>query len=146
MTDFSFFVNYENGDRVKLLENISFDDVSREGIKNIETKVGNGVIFTMHLEEGQKPIFRRRGLTSSIDLDKHPEPIVYIVGWRQKVGGKDIQSITYICDWIGRGFQIHQAGRFKEDHPFFYPPQLHVNEVFEGERYYDTKNKLWKTK
>ena len=147
MTDFNFFVNYENGDRIKLLENVSFDDISREGMKNIETKIGNAVLFTLHLEEEQKLIFRKRGRTSpGIEEKDNIEPIIYIVGWRQKVGGKDIQSITYICDWPTKGFQIHQAGKFKDDHPFFYSPNLHIEEVFEGERYYDPKNKMWKTK
>jgi len=110
MTDFSFYVNYENGNRIKLLDKVNFDDIPREGLKDIETRVGNGIMFTMHLEKDQKAIFRKRGFVSQLPPEKHPEPVVYLIGWRQKVGGKDIQSITYICDWIGRGFQIHQAG------------------------------------
>ena len=84
--------------------------------------IGKSVLFTLHLEEGQKLIYRHRGFTEpGLDKKQSKEPEIYLIGWRQNVNGKDIQSITYILDWIGRGFQLHQAGKFK-DHPWFYEP------------------------
>ncbi len=147
MTDFIFTALYKDGGQVQLSGTLSYDDLKRENLSAFKVSIGKSELFTLHLEEGQRLIHRARTATTpGITKEKSKHPQIYMVGWRQKVNGKDIQSITYICDWPGRGFQIHQAGKFKDDHPWFYPPNLKVYEVEEGERYYDPHTKAWKTK
>lgn len=147
MSEFNFTVIYKNGDMVTLNDKTSWDHVDHDNIKAMRVSIKKSQLFTLHLEEGQKLIYRRRGLaTTGVPEEKSPHPIIYIIGWRQKIGGQDVQSITYICDWVGRGFQIHQAGKFDEKHPWFYAPALHKHEVWSGDRYYDTKTQTTKTK
>lgn len=147
MTQFTFTILYENNDAVTLSDTLSFDDVQRVGISGMRVSINKAQLFEIHLEEGQQLIYRHRRIQSSGVKDENQiEPDIYLMGWRQKVGGRDVQSITYICDWVGRGFQIHQAGRFDDNHPWFYPPTLHENEVFEGEKFFDNKTHTWKIK
>jgi len=147
MTNFTFQVLYKNGDKITLLDKIGFEDIPLDGLIGIVAKTGNSELLTIHLEEGQKLIFRKRSfVTPGISPEKQKNPIVYMMGVRQLVNGTAVQFISYICDWPDRGFVIHQAGKFRENHPWFESPFLKINEVFEGERYYDPKNKLWKTK
>ena len=147
MTNFTFAALYTDTSKVVLSPTMSYDNLKREGLTAFQVSVGKSILFTLHLEEGQKLIYRaRRAVTPGVSEEKEVQPQIYMVGWKQKVGGKDVQSITYICDWPGRGFQIHQAGKFNEKHAWFYPPNLKIFEAEEGERYYDAKNKTWHTK
>jgi hypothetical protein len=167
MTDFSFYALYPKtkaeiekeekalpegvkanpNNEIKLLDKVGFENLPRENFKAIRVKVGKGDILTQHFSEDQLPIFRSRNFTTpGGNKSTSKEPIVYLLGWRMKVGGKVIQSIIYICDWVGRGFNIHVAGKFDDNHSWFYGPNFFENEVFEGERYYDPQNKVWKVK
>jgi len=147
MSEFTFTVNYKNGDTILLSDHMSWDNVNHEDIAGMTVRISKSELFTLHLEPGQRLIYRKRNVdTIGVEAEKCVYPVIYLVGWRQKVNGVDIQSITYICDWIGKGFQIHQAGKFKEDHPWFYGPALHKHEAWDGERYYDPKTQTWKTK
>lgn len=147
MSEFTFTVNYKNGDHITLSDNLSWDNVDHEGVAGMTAKIGKSELFTLHLEEDQRLIYRKRNVeTIGVPAEKNLYPVIYLIGWRQKVNGKDVQSITYICNWIGKGFQIHQAGKFREDHPWFYPPYLHIHEAWKGERYYDPKTQTFKTK
>jgi len=144
---FTFIVNYNNGDSVTLSDHMSWDNVNHEDVSGMTVKIKNSQLFSLHLELGQKLIYRRRGVaTTGVPPEKEKNPVIYLVGWRQKINGKDVQSITYICHWEGRGFQIHQAGKFDEKHPWFYAPALHKHEVWIGDRYYDTITQTEKTK
>jgi len=147
LTEFTFTAIYKDGGKVQLSDTLSYDNLKRENLAAFRVSIGVQELFTLHLEEGQRLIYRRRvPTTPGVSIEKNRHPIIYMVGWRQRVGGKDVQSITYICDWVGRGWQIHQAGKFREDHAWFYSPFLKVYEVEEGERYYDPKKKTWNTK
>lgn len=147
MTDFTFTAIYKDGGQVQLSQTLSYDKLKRDNLAAFKVTIGKQELFTLHLEDGQRLIYRRRPPnTPGIPLEKSKHPVIYMIGWRQRVGGKDVQSITYICDWVGRGWQIHQAGKFREDHPWFYSPFLKVYEVEEGEKYYDPDTQAWKTK
>ena len=73
-------------------------------------------ILELHLEPGQRLIYRRRHAQT---IGK-PLITVTIVGWQQTIAGQNVQSIAYVFE-DGR---IELAGRWKEDHPWFYSPQL----------------------
>jgi len=147
VTDFNFTVLYRNGNKVTLSDTQSYDDIQRDGIEAIVVKIKNSELFTLWLEAEQRLIYRHRRVKSAgVPDTEQKEPDIYLIGWRQNVNGKDIQSITYICDWPGRGFQIHQAGKFKADHPWFYSPMLRKWEVSKGESYWDLTDKIWKKK
>jgi len=147
LTEFVFTALYNDGGSVVLSPSLSYDKLKRENLSAFKVSIGKSELFTLHLEDGQKLIYRYRSATTpGTPREKSKHPQIYMIGWRQKISGKDVQSITYICDWPGRGFQIHQAGKFREDHPWFYPPFLKIYEVDKGERYYDPHTKTWKTK
>jgi len=147
LTDFTFTAIYKDGGQVVLSDTLSYEDLKRENLSAFKVSIGKSELFCLHLEEGQKLIYRKRTATTpGVTNEKNKHPQIYMIGWRQKIGGKDVQSITYICDWPSRGFQIHQAGKFQDNHPWFYSPFLKVFEVEEGEKYYDTKTKTWRTK
>jgi len=147
LTDFTFTAIYKDGGQVTLSPTLSYDKLKRENLSAFKVSIGKSELFCLHLEDGQKLIHRSRtATTTGVSKDKSKHPQIYLIGWRQKIGGKDVQSITYICDWPGRGFQIHQAGRFDEKHPWFYPPTLKIDEVEKGERYFNPESKTWHTK
>lgn len=76
-------------------------------------------ILTLHLDPGQKLIYRRR-CWQQIGAKK-PYQVVYLVGWRRTVAGECVQSIAYVFEETGR---VELAGRFREDHPIFDSPKL----------------------
>ena len=145
MTEFKFTALYANNDELVLSDHLSFDHIPREDLIGMRVSIGNAQLLTVHLEPGQKLIYRYRPVRSpGTRPEQEKEPFVWLVGVREKVGDKLIQFITYIVDWKGRGFQLHQAGKFQENHPWFYPPTLHVHEALPGERY--QADGIWKTK
>ena len=147
MTNFTFTVVYKNGDKLTLGDDLSIDDIPREDLIGMVVKIGTSALFTLHLEPGQNLIYRHRRVQSAgVNERQQKEPDIFIIGWSQQVNGKNIQSITYICDWPGRGFQMHQAGKWNDNHPWFYRPELREWEVNTGEKYIDLKTKVTKTK
>jgi hypothetical protein len=78
-------------------------------------------LMTLHLDPGQRLIYRRR--VSRPDGAK--DSVCHLLGWQQTVGGQNVQSILYVFE-DGR---IEMAGRFREDHPWFYAPKLRRVEV-----------------
>jgi hypothetical protein len=147
--NFSFIANYSDGKPSESFGGdaaLSYDNLNRENISHIEVLANDILLYTLHLEEGQQLIYRRRGLASTVALDKHPEPIIFLLGWKQKIGDTVVQSINYICYWVGRGYNMHQAGKFDNNHPWFYTPQLRIFEVEKGEEYYDPIAKEMKVK
>ncbi len=86
-------------------------------------------LFHLHLEPGQRLIFRRR-----VEQTLGQPPIsVFMIGWQQalEIHGptldgnanghypKNIQAIAYIFE----DGTIELAGRWREDHPWFYSVQ-----------------------
>lgn len=76
-------------------------------------------VFTLHLDPGQKLIYRRRNWQHGGE-DK-PFQVVYLVGWRRTISGECVQSIAYVFEDTGR---VELAGRFRDDHPIFESPKL----------------------
>lgn len=74
-------------------------------------------ILQLHLEPGQRLIYRRR-----VEQSVGGSPVTcYLFGWQQTIHGQNVQSIWYVFD---EGARIELAGRFQEGHPWFYPVQL----------------------
>lgn len=74
-------------------------------------------IFTLHLDAGQKLVYRRRTLISPGVRTE----IVYVVGWRRSIGDVNVQSIAYVFEETGA---VEMAGDFRSRHRFFYSPVL----------------------
>lgn len=75
---------------------------------------GQRLIFEMHLDPRARLIFRRR-----VEQGPGHRMVVHMIGWQRTVGGENVQSIAYITE-CG---EIHMAGAWREDHPWFYPAQ-----------------------
>jgi len=104
LTEFTFTAIYKDGGQVVLSPSLSYDELKRENLSAFKVSIGKSELFCLHLQEGQQLIYRaRRAVSQSVAKEKDQNPQIYMIGWRQKVGGKDVQSITYICDWPGRG-------------------------------------------
>jgi hypothetical protein len=91
---------YQDIDRTKLDSFVLYQDIAKP-------------LLWIHLETDQRLIYRRR-VEKRMD---GTETVVYLAGWQQTVKGQNVQSISYIAP----DGSIHQAGAFKEDHPWFYP-------------------------
>jgi hypothetical protein len=81
-------------------------------------------IHILHLDDPRKKLIyvRRVDMTAT----RGYKVICHLVGWHMKVGGESIQSINYVFETIGRKsgevVWIESAGKFKEDHGWFYSP------------------------
>jgi len=78
------------------------------------------IIFRMHLEPGQRLIYRLLGakkLFARTLTQVAPDEHYIMVGWQQKIGDKNVQSITYITP-DGR---IEQTGKFLGGAPNLLP-------------------------
>ncbi len=93
---------YADIDRSKLVSFVLLDDEDNH-------------VFELHLDPGQRLIYRRRVRQACGE----PPFVVYMVGWQMTVAGKNVQSIVYISE----DKEIHMAGAWKEDHPWFYSIQ-----------------------
>lgn len=80
-------------------------------------------VLTLHLDEGQKLIYRRR---TSVTGDK--SQMCHLAGWQQDVGIETVQSIAYVFE----DGTIEMAGKFREDHPWFYSIVLTDAEKAQG--------------
>lgn len=75
----------------------------------------NHHVFELHLDPGQRLIYRRR--VQQICGD---EPfVVYMIGWQMTVAGKNVQSIVY----ISQEGEVHMAGAWRDEHQWFYSIQ-----------------------
>lgn len=102
---------------------VSADAIDRERVQtfmlfNILTKKA---ILTLHLDQEQKFIYRRR-----TEISPNRQPIVcHLVGWRKTINNECVQSIAYCFE----DDRIELAGKFREDHPWFYSPKLRATEL-----------------
>lgn len=97
-----------------------YGDIDRERLKefHIINKDTGKHVFAMSLDEGQRLIYRKRVQMSGISGEKVWE--IFLVGWQQTIKGKNVQSIS----WIFPDGSIIQTGKFNENHPIFYSPEL----------------------
>lgn len=91
---------------------IDRDKLSEFGLIN---DLGEPVI-ALHLDPGQNLIYRRRVQKRTGE----GEFAIYLVGWQMKIDEREIQSIAYVSE----DHQVHMAGAWRSDHPWFYPIQL----------------------
>lgn len=104
-------LNQYNGDN----EN-RYQDIDRSKLTCFVLSNDEKLLFAVHLQPDQRLIYRKR-VEKKAGL---PDTVIYLAGWQQTVNGQNIQSIAYVTE----GGQIHLAGEFKEDHPWFYSPEL----------------------
>jgi hypothetical protein len=98
----------------------AYGDIERSKLSefHLMDPLTGDVFFSMALEPGQRLIYRRR-----VSMDGQSglvNWVVYLVGWQETVGGKNVQSLN----WIFPNGQIINTGRFREDHPIFYSVEL----------------------
>src|SRR3990172_449216 len=76
----------------------SYEQLDRDRIKafGLYDQESRKPILTLHLEPGQKLIYRRRVEMKSDQ--KEPVEVCYLVGWRRTVNGECIQSIAYVFE------------------------------------------------
>jgi hypothetical protein len=113
-------VNQYGGDGTEIsYEKLDRGRIAAFALWDFETKKS---ILTLHLEPGQKLIYRRRVEMKQVgDQEAAISEVCYLVGWRRTVAGECIQSIAYVFEKSGR---IELAGRFDAKHPWFYSPVL----------------------
>jgi len=86
----------------------SYDNLDRDKLSSFVLYNGDKKVLDLHLDEDQRLIYRRR-----VEMRTGEDQVVcYLVGWQQKVGNKNIQSIAYIFE-DGR---IELAGVWKDNH------------------------------
>lgn len=100
---------------------VSADDIDRRKVVSMTLLRDSSVVVTLHLDPGQKLIYRKR-INKCIGAE---DEVCHILGWRQNVNSEIVQSICYYFE-DGR---IELAGQFRENHPWFYSPTLREFEV-----------------
>lgn len=111
---------YDKDGKERSYEHLERDRISAFALYDQESRRS---ILTLHLEPDQKLIYRRRVEQRVGQAD--PTEVCYLVGWRRTANGECVQSIAYVFEKSGR---IELAGRFREDHPWFYSPSLRAFE------------------
>lgn len=95
-------------------KDFSSEDIDRTKISSFILFNQNGnIVLTLYLDDGQKFIYRQRTFLKS----NNQKIIYHIVGWQKTIHNENIQSIIYAFE----DGAIHFAGKFKENHPLFYP-------------------------
>ena len=125
MPNYKWIALYGDGSIVKQYnaerepKEISVDILNKDNIDTFFINNDNGdVVLAFHLDENQRLIYRRRVSFGA------EEAVCHLVGWQMTVGETNIQSIVY-CFEDGR---LEIAGKFREDHPWFYTPNKHIGD------------------
>jgi len=91
---------YENIDktRLKAFAIYGWSDESKD--PNAEFYTDKKLIYRLHLEQGQRLIYLRRGFKSVYvsSLKDAGTSYFLMVGWQETINGKNKQSISYIYD------------------------------------------------
>lgn len=88
-----------------------YEDISRGELSAFALEKDGEIIFKLHLEEGQRLIWRKREYRQVGGDTK----VIHLLGWQKKVGGENLQAICYLFE----DGHIEMAGRFRENHPVF---------------------------
>ena len=79
------------------------------------------IIYVQHLEPGMRLIYRRRSaLQYNPKRGQQMTRVCHLIGWQKEIRGRNVQHIAY-CFEDG---PIEMAGRFRENHRFFYSVNL----------------------
>ena len=91
----------------------SYLDIDRARLAAFSLMRDETPIVTIHLEPGQRLIYRRRCFLRCGE----PEPIVfYLVGWQRTINGENVQSISVVAEDSG---EVNVIGKWRDDHPVF---------------------------
>jgi len=82
-----------------------YENIDRTRLKSFALLADDKLLFKLHLEPGQRLIYRRRVFIDPTDPTAPPQ-FFYMIGWQQKIGEINTQSITYIYE----DCHIEQAG------------------------------------
>ena len=74
-------------------------------------------IVVQHLEPGWRLIYRRRTELRA----GQPSLVAHLLGWQQTVAGRNVQHVSVVFEDDGGGWHVENIGRWREDHPWFYP-------------------------
>jgi hypothetical protein len=127
---------YENIDRTKLVSFAIFDRTWHPDRDFIVPLIGpNGeyaetawlvphekIIYVLNLEPGQKLIYRLLGAKQLLKrtMQEVNQKHFHMIGWQQKIGDKNVQSITYLSE----DGVVVQGGKFVGG-----PPNLIASEL-----------------
>jgi hypothetical protein len=78
------------------------EDGSKNGYENIDRTIlkafaifdDDKLLFKLHLEPGQRLIYRRRNFINPMNPSE--TNFFYMIGWQQKIGGANTQAINYV--------------------------------------------------
>lgn len=102
---------------------VSSEVIDRKKVKTFFIMQGQVPVLTLHLDEGQNLIYRRR-----VTVKGEDRQICHLAGWQQIIQGETVQSIVYLSE----DGTIEMAGRFRDDHPMFYSIVLTEKEKEQG--------------
>lgn len=104
---------------------VSSEVIDRKKVKTFFIMREQVPVLTLHLDEGQNLIYRRR-----VSITGDEKQICHLAGWQHGVGiGIEIaQSIAYVFE----DGTIEMAGKFRENDPWFYPIVLTDKEKAQG--------------
>lgn len=116
-----FKSGYENIDRDKLLAFDIYTIGNKEKYIPNDDKTGH-LLFRMYLEPEQRLIYRRRvwGEVNLTTMEQKIKGYLYMVGWQQKVNGKNTQSINYIFP----DGHVEQRGKWTSGEPRYIKEEL----------------------
>ncbi len=113
-------VYYNDGSKLKLGEQIAYDNIDRSRLSAFALVKDDKEILRLHLESGQRLIWRKRCFIAP----SKKEIVVHLVGWQKTAGNENVQSIAYVFE----DGHIEMAGAFRENHPLFGRVNLHKEE------------------
>ena len=134
------FALYDGGaivnrdDYLKLRNDVAITPGADPGVYELATRK----LLHLHLEPGQRLIYRRRVERT---VGSEAPTVCYMIGWQQTLWDKsdcdpeadgrhilwhpiNVQSIAYVFE----NGTIELAGKWREDHPWFYSVQYVPNE------------------
>ena len=100
---------------------LGYDQIDRKQLSAFSLVQGDKEILKLHLEEGQRLIWRKRQFMAAGEETK----TIHLVGWQKTIKGENVQAIAYVFD----DGHIELAGAFKENHPVFGKVNLHEGEI-----------------
>jgi hypothetical protein len=92
-----------------------YADIDRARLASFALLADNLTVIEVHLDPGARLIFRRR----VAQAPGGETTCVHLVGWQRTIAGQNVQSILYVMP----DGDIHMAGAWRDDHPWFYAAQ-----------------------